>query len=82
MTRHFGIPNTNGRLTEGAFHQPSALRADTPRDPYPLPAQSLRPDPLTTDAERSDAAGKFVVVFLSLCFLIPMLCAGIMLHFQ
>lgn len=83
MTHWRAANNTSGRLTEGAFHQPSASRANiTPRDPYPLPAHSLRPDPLMTDERRSTIAGRVAVAFLSLCFLIPLICAGVILRFQ
>lgn len=76
--RNFGI--TKVQAAPGGFRQPPARRADTPRDLPPLPRGSIQSDPLTTDAERNSAAGKFVVVFLSLWFLVPLILAGIMMR--
>jgi hypothetical protein len=82
MTRHFGIPNTSGRLTAGAHRQSSASRANTPRDLPPLPDGSILPNDLFSARDRNFAAGTFATVVLSLGFLIPMLCAGVILHFR
>lgn len=84
MTRHFGI--TNGRPAAETTRRSSAARADTPREEprfsvYPLPPKSIIPDPLT-DSERSRIVGRAGIAFLSLCFLIPMILAGAMLHFR
>jgi hypothetical protein len=45
-----------------------------------MPAQSLRDIPVPDVRER--AAVSFIVVFLSLVFAIPMILAGIMMHFR
>lgn len=85
MNRNFGMKSARQPAGGAADHR--ALRADTLRDPfdfrenYPLPPGTLRADPMT-DAERSSAAGKFVIMFLSLWLLIPWVVAGIMLHFR
>lgn len=79
---HWRAASTSGRLTAGAHHQPSALRADTPRDLPKLPAHSLRDASDFDDAHRSSIVGRLAVVFLSLCFLIPLFCAGVILRFQ
>ena len=51
------------------------------RDLYPLPAHSLRTAEDFDDAYRSSIAGRRAVFFLSLCFLTPLILAGIMLRF-
>jgi hypothetical protein len=82
--RHFGIPNVRPGLG-GNEHQAARLRADTPREHYnlpPLPAQSLRPDPDFSDTDRSNIAGRLAIAFLSLGFLVPLICAGVILHFR
>lgn len=77
-SRHFGIPNVRTGLG-GNEHQPARSRANTPRDLYPLPSGSIS----NGDAPgRERAALTFVTVFLSLCFAIPMILAGIMMHFR
>lgn len=48
-------------------------------DQYPLPAQSPADDPFMTDSDRSRIVGRLMVAFLSLWFLIPMICIGIVL---
>ncbi len=58
-----------------------ASSADMRADPYPLPPRSLRPDPLT-DLERSNIAGRFAIAVISICFLVPMILAGIMMRFH
>lgn len=78
-SRLFGLPNVRGSL--GAKHSLARHRADTQRDPYPLPAQSLRPDPLA-EVRRERAALTFSTVVLSLIFAIPMILAGIILHLR
>ncbi len=80
-SRHFGIPNVRAGLG-GNEYQPARLRANTPRDPPPLPRGSILPDDLSSARDRNFAAGTFATVVLSLGFLIPMLCAGIILHFR
>jgi len=63
--------NQSGRQRlGGASTLPTATRSN-----YAL-RDSL---PAMTDAERSSAAGKFVIAFLSVCFLIPMICVGVMM---
>ncbi len=61
--------------------QPPATR-DTiqPRDLPPLPGGSIL-DPFD-DASRSRNPGALVTVLLSLWFLVPMICVGVMLKFQ
>jgi hypothetical protein len=71
----------NGRPALGGASDRSSVRANTPRDLPPLPAHSLRPDPFDDDI-RSRSAGAFVTVFLSLWFLVPMICVGVILKFQ
>lgn len=59
-------------------HSANSTRAET----YKLPAQSLRDVQDFDDARRSTIAGRLAVAFLSLCFLIPLICAGVILRFQ
>jgi len=67
--------NQSGRTTLGG----TSDRPSTTRSNYALRDLS---EPSMTDAERSSAAGKFVFAFLSIWFLVPMILAGVMLHFR
>ncbi len=64
-----------------ANHLAQRDNTNASRNLYPFPAQSLRSDP-SDERLRERAALSFVTVFLSVCFLIPMVCAGVMLHFR
>lgn len=72
----------SARPTLGASANRAHYSAIRSADLYKLPAQSLRPDPLSDAQLRERAALSFVVVFLSLLFAIPMVCVGIILHFR
>lgn len=63
--------------------KPPASRHGTIRsaDLHPIPAGSLNFAPVD-DRTRERAAKIFCTVVLSLCFAIPMMLAGIMLHFK
>lgn len=81
--RHFGNP-IGGRLTPWGHSgdQPSTYgvrntHADLPK----LPAESLRAAPVSHDV-RERATKIFATVFLSLCFAIPLMLAGIMIRFK
>lgn len=51
---HWRIPNTSGRLTVGAHRQPSASRADTPREYINryFPSGSILAEPVSSPLER------------------------------
>lgn len=76
--RNFGIPKvTSPAISGGIGQSPGSLRENTPRNSYPMPSGSISPD----DAPER-AARWFVGVFFGLWFLIPMICAGVMLKFR
>lgn len=83
MTRHFGIATRDqmvrGHTLSDRAHAPNPTRRNS--NIYPLPAQSLRPDPLAA-ATHERAAFSFVTFFLSLVFAIPIICIFIIQHFR
>lgn len=85
MTRQFGLRNMSRRtIPSGALgNSPAAYGAqrNTGADLYPIPSNSLRAAPVD-DRVRERAAITFCTIVLSLSFLIPMVLAGIMLHFK
>lgn len=70
----------SARQPTGGTADYRALRSDL-SEPYPLPAQSLRPDPVNRDT-RERAALSFVAVFFAFWFFVPMILAGVMMHFR
>lgn len=80
--RHFGIKQTVRPLPGGIRREAARHGANfTHADLHPIPSGSLNVVP-SDDDTRERAACTFAVVVLSACFLIPMVLAGIMLHFR
>lgn len=81
-SRNFGIA-TRDRMMRGhtlsdRAHAPNTTRRNSIP---PLPAQSLRPDPLAA-ATHERAAFSFVAFFLSLVFAIPIICIFVIQYFR
>lgn len=77
MTRHFGIQSDRQRLG-GISTLPAASR-DTLRELPPLPRGSILFDGgFVSERDRN----RLPIIVLYLGFLVPMILAGIMLHFR
>lgn len=76
--------NMSGRTISGGIDNRSPAYGTTQyigTELPKLPSNSLNAAPIDDDT-RERAAKIFVTVFLSLCFFVPLMLAGIMLHFK